>query len=218
MRVAITPTRMSAVIGSVIVLLVAGGIVLAASNHHTTPPVTKVVKTIATGTKTPTKKTNTQVTTNQPTNLTTNNTSAADQQTNAAASAQPITNACSLLTLSTAKQLIGPSAASSTPSDTSSLQVSGTSVSSCAYTGNGSVQLVIRKPINSVGTSENDVAFGSAKPSDAVTVQGYGQSAYWDPGKATLNVLGSNNWYIISRTTNAQADAEATANLLKTGF
>jgi hypothetical protein len=218
MRLAISLARVSVVAGSIVVLATAGSIILASNSHHTAPSATpKTAKT--TMAKTSANNTSAPLTTNRPTNVTTSNTSNADKQTNAATNNQSVTDACSLLTLSVARQLLGTGASSSTPSDTSSLQANATNVSSCAYTSGGkSVQLGVRKPTSTVGASENDVAFGSAKPASAVTVQGYGQSAYWDPNNDTLNVLGDNNWYIISRSSNTQADAEAAADLLKSGF
>jgi hypothetical protein len=148
------------------------------------------------------------------------NTSDADKQTALAATAQPVTEACSLLTLGAARQLLGSAATAATPGDTSSLQATGTALSTCAYgSGSSNVQLVIRTPTGSLGRSENATMFGSGKPSDAVSFSGYGQSAYWNPGDHTFNVLGSNNWYIITRGSGGtQADAEVVAALLKSGF
>ena len=136
--------------------------------------------------------------------------------TDAPAAAGP---ACELLTLGIARQLLGPDATSSLPDSTSGLQTSHTTVSACAYSNTtGSVQLIVRTPADSLGASKNATVFGSGKPQGAVTVEGYGQTAYWDPGKHQLNILGSNTWYAITRSTNTQADTEAVAKLLAEGF
>ena len=150
---------------------------------------------------------------------TSTNTSAADKAIANESSSQAISNACKLLTLNTAKQVIGPGAQSVIASDTTSYQANDTSLTSCAYAdGNNTAQLVIRTASGSLGSSENATEFGSGRPSSAVTIKGLGQSAYWDPVQHTLNVLGNNNWYIITRNTNTQADTEKLANLLTAGF
>jgi hypothetical protein len=144
--------------------------------------------------------------------------SAADQAVSAHI-AQPITDACTLLTESLAEQIIGTDAQTSTSSDTSATPANNTTITSCAYAGSkGIVQLTVRASNSELGTSENDTEFGSNKPRDAMNVQDYGQSAFWDPGTHELNILGNNNWYIITRSTNSQADTESVAKLLAQGF
>ena len=133
---------------------------------------------------------------------------------NQAASAT-VSDACKVLTTSIAQQIIGTTAKEQAATD-SVTATKDTQVDSCAYAaGSKTVQLTVRSSKNSLGTSENATAFGSERPAGAVTVSGYGQSAYWDPAKHTLNVLSSNNWYVISRDTNVQADCEAVAALIK---
>lgn len=123
--------------------------------------------------------------------------------------------ACQLLTQAIAQQVLGPDTTTSPPADTSALRTSDTSVSACAYTSKtGSMQLVVRTPDGSLGVSKNATLFGSAKPQNTTAVQGYGQSAYWDNDKHQLDILGNNNWYVITRSTGTQADAEAVAKLL----
>ena len=123
--------------------------------------------------------------------------------------------ACQLLTRAIAQQVLGPDTAVSLPGDTSSLRTSDTTVSACAYASHaGSVQLIVRTPTGSLGVSKNATVFGSAKPQNTTALQGYGQSAYWDNDKHQLNILGNNNWYIITRSTGAQDDAQAVARLL----
>jgi len=158
-----------------------------------------------------------QSTTNHP-DTSAGNTAASDAAV-AAAGTGPATVACKLLTADVASQALGGTAQQSTASDTSSLQASDTSVTTCAYTGaNGSTQLTIRAATGSLGASENATAFGSGRPANAVPVASYGQSAYWDPTAHQLNILGHNNWYVITRSTSTQADTEAVAKLLAPGF
>lgn len=123
--------------------------------------------------------------------------------------------ACQLLTRSIAQQILGPDVSSSPAGNISSLASSDTTLSVCSYASNTSgVQLIVRTPTDSLGVSKNATMFGSAKPQNATTLQGYGQSAYWDNDKHQLNILSHNNWYIIARSTGTQADAEAVAKVL----
>jgi hypothetical protein len=131
----------------------------------------------------------------------------------------PVTAACKLLTQDRARQLLGASAASSSPGDTSALQTPDTTISACAYAaGNDTAQLIIRVPKNSLGSSENATVFGSEKPAGATDVSGFGQVAYWDPDAHRLNVLGSNNWYLVTRGSGSLDDTKAVATLLAGGF
>jgi cytoskeletal protein RodZ len=124
--------------------------------------------------------------------------------------------ACTALTPSAAKNLLGTDAASATPADLGVSQASNTEVTSCAYAADGnSIQLTIRTAKGSLGASQNATAFGSERPAGVTDVQGYGQSAYWDPGTMHLNVLSQNNWYIMSTSQNTQASAEAAAKLVE---
>ena len=141
---------------------------------------------------------------------------------NAPATASPAAEtsaACKLLTLTVAQQALGDGAKTSTPTNGAALKTADTSVSTCAYSGaDGTVQLVIRTAKDSLGASENATVFGSEKPANAVALQGYGQTAYWSPSDQHLNILAHNNWYIITRSTGTQADAEAIAKQLGSGF
>jgi len=143
----------------------------------------------------------------------------ATSSTNTKADTATTSTACKLLTLAVAQKALGPDTRTSPPGDTASFQASNTAVSACAYANTiGSVQLIVRTPTDALGVSKNAVVFGSGRPQDAVAVQGYGQAAYWDPSKHSLNILGNNNWYVVARSTGTQSDAEATAKLLASGF
>lgn len=131
----------------------------------------------------------------------------------------PNNPACKLLTLAIARQILGDSAQYTTPSDPAISQPSGTSLSSCAYSsGTAGIQMVIRTAKSSLGASQNATVFGSEKPSGVTNVEGYGQSAYWNPQTTQLHILSSNNWYIITTSQSSQAGAEAVAQLIVGGF
>jgi hypothetical protein len=103
--------------------------------------------------------------------------------------------------------------------DSSTPQTSDTSLSTCGYaSGEATIQLSVRAAKNSLGASENATAFGSERPASATPVSGYGQSAYWDPDVHTLNILGSNTWYIVRSSSGTQQRAEAVATACKATF
>jgi len=208
------------VCGGIVALVVIGTTITVLARHHTTNPIS-VKNTAVKHSNSSTNvraSTTTGTATKTPTNSVTKQTSSADKQT-AAAATKPVTVACTLLTLDVARKLLGSGTQASTPGDTSTYQATDTNVTACAYAnGDNNVQLVVRTPTSSLGTSENDTVFGSGRPSGATTVQGYGQSAYWDSSAHTLNILGSNNWYVITRSTGTEADTEAVAAQLAAGF
>jgi len=204
-------------LGAIGIIIVCAGVGMGLAHHHSPTKAsnlpTKNVKTTTQTTKQTTPSTTTQTSP-------ASNTSAGDSTADSVnTTPKPVTAACSLLTLTVAKQLLGNGATSSTPSDTSSMQATDTSLSACAYaSGSSTLQLVIRTPTSSLGTSENDTVFGSGRPTNTTAVQGYGQSAYWDPSNASLDVLGSNNWYVITTSSGSESNAEAAAKLLQSGF
>jgi hypothetical protein len=207
------------VCGSIVILIVAGGTILL-TRHHTDKPIhsdNTTSKSLAQLGTTNTNTSTTSVKTTAP-NPTTRTPTEADKQAATAANAKPVTEACKLLTLSVAQQILGRGVQTTTPGDTTP-QATDTSVTACAYaSGANGVQLTVRAPTSSLGISENDTMFGSGRPANASRIQGYGQAAYWDSDRHTLNILGSNNWYVITRSTNTEADAEAVATQLKSGF
>jgi type IV secretory pathway VirB10-like protein len=127
----------------------------------------------------------------------------------------PNNAACKLLTAHIAQQAIGAAATYQTPADFAIAAVTGTELSACTYsTSSATIQLTERQAKNSLGASQNATAFGSEKPSGVTDVDGYGQSAYWDPATARLHILGSNNWYVITTSKNTQITAETVAKLI----
>jgi hypothetical protein len=200
--------------GIAILVVLAGG--MAIVSHHGNMPSANSANNAASKTSSNSSK---STSSQQSTSNASNSTTPTPTSTTPSNSSTPVTAACKLLSQAIAQQILGANTKPSGASDTSALQATDTAITACAYTGaNGSVQLIIRTPTSQLGTSENDTVFGSGRPTDAVPVQSYGQSAYWEPSQHQLNVLGSNNWYIITRSTNTQADAEAVAKLLDSGF
>ena len=114
--------------------------------------------------------------------------------------------ACSIFTLSDAKQILGDSAkGGNTTGDTSSDDLS---VSTCTYTqdsgsnapvsAGNSATLLVRSPKTGAGITSNQNQFGPLKPTGSQHVAGYGDNAYWDPQYGQLNILKHNTWYILS--------------------
>lgn len=113
--------------------------------------------------------------------------------------------ACDIFTLADAKKLLGDSAqGGQDTSDASSIDIDS---STCSYTQSVgatpvvtrlSASLTVRDPKTSTGAASNQRQFGHLRPADAVDVQGYGDSAYWDPKPAQLDILKSDSWYILS--------------------
>lgn len=213
----ITQVRSIAVIGLVVLALLGAGVAATVKHHNQT---VKTSTTQNTAAKTTKGKTSSNTSGDTPTSSTSaGSTSDADKQAAAASAAKPATAACTLLTEGTAQQILVGNTQPTSSGSLASYQATDTSVTACTYSNaNGSVGLIIRTPTGHLGISENDTVFGSGRPAGAVSVQGYGESAYWNPSTHALNVLGSNNWYIITRNTNTQADAEAAAKLLESGF
>ncbi len=80
-------------------------------------------------------------------------------------------------------------------------------VSNCSYTTKfvvgqpdslRSVSLFARSAKTTTGAEANETAVTGQAPTDAQTVDGYGDAAYWSPSLGQLNVLKSNNWYIFA--------------------
>lgn len=210
------PSRRYILLGSIVLAILIAGILALALRHNPSKPYAD--KTVADTKSTQNDTTPSKDAQSKPSTASTD-VSDADKQATAAGNARPITDACKLLTVSAAKQVVGINAHAVTATSTSSLKTSNSTLTSCAFTGqNGTVQLVIRKPSGRLGIAENGIEFGSGRPAGAAALNGYGQAAYWNPSNKTLNVLGDNNWYIISRNSHSQADTEAAAKLLAPGF
>lgn len=113
--------------------------------------------------------------------------------------------ACRLLTLGEAKQLIQDAVKSNqNPVYQSSPDLE---VSTCMYSeqapsiaaaGRKSASLLVRYPKTSKGALSNRNEFGPLRPAAVQTVEGYGDSAYWDPDHGQLNILKNDTWYVLS--------------------
>lgn len=116
--------------------------------------------------------------------------------------------ACQQFTLTTAKTVIGSSAAldaqdSALISDTDDIVAS-----SCVYYASAdTIRLGVYSPKTSLGESTNTVMFGSEKPPGVQDVPGYGQAAYWDAHNGILSVLKNNTRYELSRNTDTSSAA-----------
>ncbi|MFZ1360500.1 MAG: hypothetical protein WAS27_00490 [Candidatus Saccharimonadales bacterium] len=114
------------------------------------------------------------------------------------------TNACHRLTPQKATQLLGSAAIQS--SSKPPTRVGDTMTSACGYTdGNQDTNLMIvaavmiRSGVNDKGVAENKVAFAEAGSRQSnKSVQGIGDSAFFDPERGQLNVLSERDWMIIS--------------------
>jgi cytoskeletal protein RodZ len=62
-----------------------------------------------------------------------------------------------------------------------------------------------------IGSSTNDVAFGSGRPGDTTPVSGYGSSAFWQTTTG-LNILKNNNWYVAGSSNGDLATAKKVAS------
>jgi hypothetical protein len=134
--------------------------------------------------------------------------------------------ACTLLSADNAAKILGSPVVPDGGAAAISSRTVDISTTVCEYThGNNdaleSIQVTIHTPLTDLGASENSLAFGSDRPPHAVSVQGYGQVAYWDPDTSALNILAGNTWYVILRTQGMSAipmdqqAAEAAATVLK---
>jgi len=114
-------------------------------------------------------------------------------------------DACTYLTAAIATQLLGAGA----EKGTGNTPISGEdiSVSTCVYTSKSgtledvknmrSATLLVRSPLTATGATSNDEPFDRLK-TGAITVDGYGEKAYWDPELRQLNVLKGGVWLIMN--------------------
>lgn len=116
------------------------------------------------------------------------------------------TRACRLLTLTIARQVLGPKAVQQNGSDTVTQRNADTEISQCIYANDSgeTIALIVHVALSPLGLSENDTVFGSARPTDVTNESGYGQAAYWNPATSTFNILYNNNWYAINEEGNSQ--------------
>lgn len=133
-------------------------------------------------------------------------------------------DACEIFTLESAKQILGEATTLSPgtpPASSDDLKVS-----NCSYSNEASTvadmrvaSVLVRSPLTQDGVDSNKQAFNEQKPATAQSVDGYGQSAFWDTQTHQLNILQDNNWIIITYggtnpTNNTLEDAKKVADKL----
>lgn len=115
--------------------------------------------------------------------------------------------ACDVLTEKIAKSAIGNNLTDTPPASAASTN-DNLSVTNCNYSTKADVSaggvkmsgvsLLVRSALTNTGLDSNQQGFSSTKPSDAQTVSGIGDDAYYSAQYRQLNVLKGNNWYILS--------------------
>jgi len=130
---------------------------------------------------------------------------------NTAATIQPASLACKLLTLEDATAVLGRGTAA-VPGQPE-IHGDDVSITTCNYTvvtGKGandsrSITLLVRLPKNAEAARYNKANFGVQKPAGVQDVAGIGDAAYWAASISQLNVLVGDTWYIIGNTTGQSA-------------
>lgn len=115
-------------------------------------------------------------------------------------------DACNYLTGEIAAQLLGQGAEKGTM--TPMVTGNDVSVSTCIYNSKvgdslediknmRTATLLVRAPLNATGAESNEVPFKQLK-AGAITLEGYGEKAFWDPELGQMNVLKGGTWLIMS--------------------
>jgi len=117
--------------------------------------------------------------------------------------------ACELFTLEDAKKVLGDTAVKSEEAANNSASSEDIEVSQCIYqlpaggdiasiASQKQASLLVRSPKTQAGSdSNNDYFNGTSKPSNTQVVSEYGDVAFWSPDYGQLNILKSNQWYIL---------------------
>jgi len=131
-------------------------------------------------------------------------------------------NACDILTADIAKGILGDTAERGNI-QTTQATTKDVTVSDCVYTAKidpsgkisisnkKGVNVLVRAAISSDGAKTNKDQFDSLRPTGTQDVSGFGDSAYYSPEFGQLNILKSNNWYIVtnySGTINGTLEAD----------
>lgn len=143
------------------------------------------------------------------------------------ATSPSVKKACAIFTLADAKKLLGDTAKGG--ENGAPISSADLAVSTCTYTqdaGNNvpvstspSATLLVQLPQTPRGITSNRNQFGPLRPDSVQPVNGYGDSAYWDPQYGQLDILKNNAWYILSYGPITPADrtlaqTEQLANIL----
>lgn len=113
-------------------------------------------------------------------------------------------NACDLLSIDEARELLGGNALKS--SEKKPVQNENTATSTCGY-ANGDANtesmvvaaVMVRSGLNDKGVQQNKTEFAAGKPDKNVKdVKGLGDSAYFNEKLGQLNILDGRRWIILS--------------------
>ena len=111
-------------------------------------------------------------------------------------------DACSLLTLAEAKEILGTSATEG--ANTPAVSGGDVKVSNCSYTNGATavkdirvITVTARAPLTQSGVESNKVLFDEQRPKGGQTIDRYGQDAVWDPATHQLTISRDNNWIAI---------------------
>jgi len=122
-----------------------------------------------------------------------------------------VINACDALLQTDADAILG-TGAKKTDSSSGATSSSDVQVTTCGYFVSTptyrSAMILARAAKTDDGAETNKTQFASGKPTDAITVNGFGDAAYWSPTYGQLNILAHNNWYILTNGTGRPADAK----------
>lgn len=129
--------------------------------------------------------------------------------------------ACDMLTMDEARTLLGDKTILSNSKNPS---ISGnTAVSACGYTdGNPDTQnmmvaaIIVRSGVNDKGVEQNKSEFAAGKPTKNVeTIDGIGDTAYFNRSLGQLNVLDGRKWIILSYGLGSEPKANSLDDVMK---
>lgn len=113
-------------------------------------------------------------------------------------------NACGLLTMDEAKELMGDGTLNS--NSTNPVQSKNIATSNCGYTdGNPQTEdmivaaISVRSGVNDDGVAQNKKEFNAGKPTEGIeAVKDIGDDAYFNELSGQLNVIDGKNWILFS--------------------
>lgn len=127
------------------------------------------------------------------------NTSSSAGSTTAIPTVASFKKACDVLSEADVQVVLGSGTSKNVSSGSADVVTSERSVTTCSYkNGDGSALKQAIVLLRASAASEAKAGFNGAKQSDATSVAGLGEAAYWSPTYSQLNVLKGNTWMIIS--------------------
>lgn len=138
----------------------------------------------------------------------TQNKEGSSQESGKQNSARQILVACDVMSLDDARRAIGDDAEKPADASTANASSDDIEVTQCLYqTPAGDVasiknqkqaSLLTRSAKTDTGAESNQQVFeGGARPPGVQTVEGYGESAFWNPEFGQLNILQNDNWHVV---------------------